>query len=129
MGLKRQIEQEHVSIDSGPEANRLSAEYFGHSKAASSSHEVSINVGRMRLMADIVLKFGPYKVLVETKFYNRRNTQELVKRAIEQTKVLMAAGGMTQAVVIIFQKTAILPGYDNVQKFHNGKIYSIVIRA
>ena len=129
IGLKRYVEQAQVPINSEQKANLLIAEYFGQSKAASSLHEVSLKDGKRHLTADIVLKFGLYTVIVETKYSRNRDTQDLVKSAVEQTKVLMAVGGITQGVVVIFQEAEIPLGFDNVQKFHDGKVYSIVIKA
>ena len=117
-----------MPINSEREASSLIANYFGQSKASSSSHEVSISYGKRHLRADIVLEFGPYTVIVETKYGHGRDTR-LVKMRVEQTKVLMDAGGIVQGVVVIFQKADIPLGLDNVKKFHNGHVYSIVVKA
>jgi hypothetical protein len=128
LGLKRHVEQEaKASIESERDAVSLISQYFGRTKAASNLTEVS--APKRSIRADVILKFGQYTVLVETKFSRGRATQNIVEGAIKQASKLMHEFEIDQSAVIIFQKGELQKGYEAVHQYLDGKMYVVVIKV
>ena len=129
MCLKRYIEEARIPIQRETDAIRIIHEYFQTTKAVSGTAEVWITHGARRLVADSILEFGSYKVLIETKFSRGRSTVTIVEQAIEQLSLLMHAANMDHGTVVIFQKGEIQLGFEAVRKYRDGSIYVVVIKV
>lgn len=130
IALKRYIEGAKISFEREADVIPVILEYFGRTKAASGSAQVTLPVGSHgQARADLVLRFGSHTVLIETKFSRSRSTKSIVESAVQQASRLMDVSGITQSAVIIFQKGSIEPGFENVQKYLDGKVYVVVIKA
>lgn len=132
IGLKRYIEEKApIEINTETDAISIILDYFGRTKAAEALVEEAFQVGAraIQVRPDIVLGFGQYRVLVETKFSHKGYTQMVVESAIEQVSAFMAATGLVQSAIIVFQKGEVQPGFESVRKYQDGQVYVVVIKV
>lgn len=104
MELKRYIEDNKIQIALESEGLKIIADYFGKTKAATTSQEVGISFGNRRLLIDLVIKLGFSTTIIETKFFRKFESEQRINSAIEQVKSYLVATDITQAAVIIFQQ-------------------------
>lgn len=131
LALKRWVEQSgKVSIENETQASQLVAQYFQQTAAATTTVEVEINTGGRRRSADMVLDFGPRKVLVETKFPRfANNVRNVIRDAVDQADDLRKAANIGQACVISFLKKRPTGVPETVERHKNGEIFSIAIEV
>lgn len=131
LALKRWVEQSStLPIENEAQAIQLVAQYFHQTAAARTTVEVEINSsGRMR-RADMILDFGPRKVLVETKFPRiANNVRNVIRDAVDQADALRKAANIGQACVIAFmrKRPELVP--ESVERHKGGEILSIAIEV
>ena len=137
IGLKRYIEENGIKITSEREAISVIADYFGKTKAAVSSQEVGVPLGTRKLRVDLILKFGSFTTLVETKFFSKEaSARRRIADVVEQIKTYLAVTGITQSAAIIFQKGEIPEELESVNKYFvsvsgdkESVVYVVVIRV
>ena len=137
IGLKRYIEENGIKITSEREAISVLADYFGKTKAAVSSQEVGVPLGTRKLRVDLILKFGSFTTLVETKFFSKEaSARRRIADVVEQIKTYLAVTGITQSAAIIFQKGEIPEELESVNKYFvsvsgdkESVVYVVVIRV
>lgn len=126
MGLKRFVAENNIVVSDERSGISIIEKYFGETKAALTSTEVNSVFGDRKLIADLILKFGEYTVLMEIKFFEG-STEDTIQSAVEQTNKYLNAFKIKQGVIIIFQKVKPQLGFKNVVKYNNGKIYVLII--
>jgi hypothetical protein len=130
LNFKRWAESRQIAIENEAQATHLICRFFQQTGAAAAEAEVQVMVGHERLSADLVLDFGPRKVLVETKYVrDGHNPQKVTRETVEQVDLLRRAAQIGQACIIIFLKGKSFPIADGLERHHNGEIVSIVVRV
>lgn len=131
IALKRWVEQSStISIENEAQANQLVARYFNRTAAAKTTVEVEINSGGRRHRADMILDFGPRKVLVETKFPRiANNVRNVIRDAVEQADALRKAANIGQACVIAFLRKRPDGVSEAVERHKGGEILSVAIEV
>jgi hypothetical protein len=67
--------------------------------------EVGIPIGSTNFQVDLILKFGSFTTLVETKFFRKEaSAQRRIPDVLAQIKTYLAVTGITQGTAIIFQE-------------------------
>ncbi|AOS45457.1 hypothetical protein Verru16b_02538 [Lacunisphaera limnophila] len=129
--LKRWVEQSpKPPIENEAQAIQLVAQYFHQSAAARITIEAEINTGGRRHRADMILDFGPRKVLVETKFPRlANNVRNVIRDAVEQADAKRQAANIGQACVIAFLRKRPEGVSDVVERHKGGGILSIAIET
>lgn len=131
LDLKRWVEEKTVlSIQNEAQATQLVVQFFQQTKAASATLEAEIIAGGHRRRADLVLDFGPRKVLVETRFARDvKNFRNVINDAVSQADMLRKAANIQQACVIVFVKRATVSIPSKVERYHNGEIFSVALQV
>ncbi len=131
LALKQWVEQSgKPSIENGLQATQLVVQYFQQTAAAKAAVEVAIDVRGRRQRADVILDFGPRKVLVETKFARfTQNVRSVIREGIDQADEMRVAAGISQACVIAFLRKRPEWLSDSVERHRGGQILSIAIEA
>lgn len=117
IGLKSYVETTRIPIKKEGEAIALVAEYYGRTKAAVTSADVSIPIGSVKIVADVMLRFGLYTTLIESKFLERSNKSTNITRALHQLTALLMASRVSQGALLVFQKGELSPEYATLQKY------------
>lgn len=127
IGLKAFIEGQKVEIHSEADAVTTIAEYFGRTKAAIAYVESQLKIDKIPRRADLIMKFGPHLVLVETKFSPTPFSHSRLLEAVEQVRVMLQEPSIIQGAAILFQKGKLEPGLPVVQRYHQGTIMAMLI--
>jgi hypothetical protein len=130
IGLKRYIEENAVKITSEQEGISIITDYFGKTKAAVSSQEVGISSGSKKPSIDLILKFGSFTTLVETKFFPKEvSVRQRLFDVVEQIQRYLAVTGITQSAAVIFHKGDVQEEFQKVSKHYvsiRGDILSVI---
>ena len=130
--LKNYVEHNHIPIARERDAISVITDYFAKFKTASEIEpeaEIIVEGFQSSMIADLILRLGPHKIVVETKFSKNLAIHHLVKRGIEQVLSYVKHIGATQAALIIFEQGEIEPDFDKVLKFEDGSVYVVVIQV
>lgn len=127
VGLKEHIEQNNIKVENGRSAVRIIEAYFKQTKAVEAYAEYQIELGKIPRRADLIMKFGPHLVLVETKFSSAGYSHSRLQQAVDQVSSMMIDPSFIHGAVVIFQKGEAIPGIDAIQKHEQGKVLSVVI--
>jgi hypothetical protein len=129
--LKRWVEQRTgVTIQNEAQATQLVIQFFQQSKTASAIVQAEITSDRHRRWADVILDFGPRKVLVETKFVrDSRTVRNVIQDAVNQVDQLRKAAKIQQACVFIFMKRTAAHMPEKVERHYGGEIFSVAIQV
>jgi hypothetical protein len=131
LDFKRWVEQNTaLSIQNEAQATQLVIQFFQQINAASAALEVEITIEGARRRADVVLDFGPRKVLVETRFLrDSRNIGNVIDTAVGLVDQMRKAANIQQACVIAFVKRTATAIPDGVRRHHDGEIISVAIHV
>jgi len=131
LALKQWVEQGgKPSIENEAQAIQLVVQYFHQTAAAKTSVEVEINSGGRRHRADMILDFGPRKVLVETKFPRiANNVRNVIRDAVDQADASRKVANIGQACVIAFMRKRPEGVPETVERHKGGEILSIAIEV
>jgi len=129
MGLKRYVETNWISIQSEKDVYTLVNQYFKRMKTATASIETRVEVDKIARKADVLLRFGPYSIVVETKLWRSQATVRKLKQAIQQTQAFISATGIELGAVIVFQTGEVPPSLESILKSDDGKTLAIVIKS
>jgi hypothetical protein len=123
--LKKWVEDQDALVINDPrEAEILVDEFFRHTKAASAAHEVDVGAQR----ADLILDFGPRKVVVEAKLVRSgRNIINVRRAAIDQVDRIRREAHIHQACVVMFAKGLERTLFSQVERHDGGTIISVII--
>jgi hypothetical protein len=129
--LKNWVEQSgKPTIENEAQAIQLVCQYFQQTAAATTTVEVAINKGGRMRHADIILDFGPRKVLVETKFpRTAKNVRSVIRDAVDQVDELRRTANIGQACVIAFMRKRPEGVPETVERHNGGEILSIAIET
>jgi hypothetical protein len=140
IGLKRFIEGNQIRVPDEGTAVSLVRDYFGRTKAAKSLAAPVDASQMLKIVGDMLLEFGPHKVLVDTKFWKGfaksdgswvfpRQAIMGMKTPVEQIRQAMDVLGVEQGAVVMFADGELPPGTEAVLKFDDGAIYLVIIQA
>jgi hypothetical protein len=127
--LKNYIEKKNITPSSEKEAVNLVAKFYRETKAASSDNETT----KLPIVVrpDLILHFGKYKILIETKLL--KGSIESVERNkstyLYQVNELLSKTMIERAALIIFCKGNLPEVYNKIQLYSDGKIKVIYIQA
>jgi hypothetical protein len=129
--LKHWVESGNaLRISSEADANRVVSDFFKSHSAAELDYQVAAHKGRSKLKADLILDFGPTKVIVETAFVkHRRHRASILDSTQQHANRLRKATGIRRACVIVFEVNPMFQLPELVERTHDGQIYTVVINA
>lgn len=124
--LKHYIESSNLAVPDEVSAVRIVRDYFGQSRAAATDIPI-----RGRRRADLVLKFGNYSVLVETKMVRgaKGGLEARIQEATWQAADYIREAEFTRAAVLIFCTEPIPEAYQTVRTVQEGAVSVVVIRV
>ncbi|MHA1279997.1 MAG: hypothetical protein ACTSQ8_22615 [Candidatus Helarchaeota archaeon] len=117
--------QSKAIISSEMEANQLIADFFSKKKELIVEHTPFFS--NLSFTPDVILKFGDYNVVVETKYLKQRIISEVVSEAIDQIHIYLDSNLGNIGVLIIFYKGEVDEVYKNIQQLDDGKLLLLVI--
>lgn len=127
LGLKARLEESPVIIESEMDATQIILDYFQSTKAATGNLEVAL-LGRHR--ADLILQFGRYKVLIETKFIrDSTSLDSILENAVRQVSQMLNQSAISRGVIVLFHRGPIPDIYASSRTFDDGKVLMVLIQA
>ena len=131
LDLRRWVEKSStLSIENEAQAIQLVTKYFRQAPVAKTTVEVEVNSGGRRHLTDMILDFGPRKVLVETKFPQvGTNVRNVIMDAVEKADTLRNTENVGQACVIAFLRKRPAGVSETVERHKGGEILSIAIEV
>lgn len=142
--LKRHVETSNYPISNEADVVELITHYFSRTKAASTvpSHEFT-GVENTMLRGDMVLKFGPYLVLIDAKLIDRiaevqpnhglhryhSDLRRMIEARIDQYFATVQLLDLSHGALVIFVNDELPVGYEKVLRFADDKVLAVVIRA
>jgi hypothetical protein len=126
LGLRRFFErQPSLTINNEREAVDLIVKYFSKSKAVDVLSEEVLS--RSNFRPDVVLKFGPYTVVIEAKFSRGQNISYFVADITSQLSHMVDEYRAAVGAAVIFHKGEVDPAYRSIMVLQKGKLYILAI--
>jgi uncharacterized protein len=127
LGLKARFEKSPVIIDNELDATRIILDYFQSTKAATGTLEVMLSRGHR---ADLILQFGKFTVLIETKFITDSiNLDSILENAIRQVSQMLNQSAISRGVIVLFHRGPIPEVYASSRTFDDGKVLMVLIQT
>jgi hypothetical protein len=126
LGLKRFFERHPApTINDEREAVDLVVKYFSKTKTAEIIRE-SYLPGSL-FHPDVILKFGPYTVIIEAKFFKGQAIGSFIRDVTRQLTSLITEHQAASGAVVVFFKGQVDPAYKNILVLQDGKLFVLVI--
>ena len=104
----------------------FSCHYFSKTNTLDYQHLFPVIDGK-KVRPDVLLRFGPYSVIVEVKFARNESSDSVIGDALDQIRSLLDMFEASNWAVIIFYDGSVDHLYEQIRVLEEGKLYALVI--